>query len=371
MMKFCAVLSHHPKDVPGGAEYQAHLVCQELSERGHDCYYIAHSTNDDCTTIEGDVTLIKIDERGGYRSVIETIREIDPDVCYFRNANDLPLASLATVSSEAFIVFNISHDKQCLPIYKNMFGESNEQSLKKVFKGMRYSFFKSLLGVPDRILAQTAKQQRLLRENRGIDATVVGNGHPLPADDIRKQDPPIVLWLASLKEWKRPEYFIELADRCSDLDCEFHLVGKPVDTDVHDRVVEMSVSVGNLEYLGGCSIEESNEIIERSSVFVNTSESEGFPNTFIQSWLRKTPVVSMSSNPDGVLSEHDTGYVAPTISELEERVRYLVENSKERKSMGERAREYAEQNHSISAVVDRIESAACEPAASTPDTERT
>ena len=53
-----------------------------------------------------------------------------------------------------------------------------------------------------------------------------------------------------------------------------------------------------------------NRLLARSHIFVNTSTHEGFPNTFIQSWLREVVVVSLQVDPDQVLERQQVGIAA-------------------------------------------------------------
>jgi glycosyltransferase involved in cell wall biosynthesis len=45
-------------------------------------------------------------------------------------------------------------------------------------------------------------------------------------------------------------------------------------------------SVTNVDYLGARRQREVNELLARAHVLVNTSITEGYPNTFIQAWQR-------------------------------------------------------------------------------------
>jgi glycosyltransferase involved in cell wall biosynthesis len=103
----------------------------------------------------------------------------------------------------------------------------------------------------------------------------------------------------------------------------------------------------NLDYVGPKTQREVNELLARAHVLVNTSVTEGYPNTFIQAWQRKVPVVSLTVNPDGVLDRQGVGIRAGTEQGLEEAVRLLLENSALRNEYGVRAREYAVRRHSL------------------------
>jgi len=359
--RFCALLGHHPSDTPGGAELQAHLICAELQDRGYETEYVAYrSAHTDVVSRDG-VRVVRLDTDGGYSSakhVIDRIAAIDPDVLYIRILKDLPIGIAAARKTGAHLAFNVSHDAHCLGRFADWPGKATPTPIHGGYRRLKLAALRSLLSVPDTVFAQTETQQRLLQENRGRHATLTGNGHPIPECDPEKEDPPVVLWLASLKPWKQPHAFVDLAESCQDLDCEFWLVGQPTDRTLADEIDGRVADVPNCTYLGGCSVAQSNDYIGRASLFVNTSTQEGFPNTFIQAWLRKTPVVSLHADPldqaaDGALGAYGLG----DRDRLEQRVRELVSNGGQRARTATHAYEYACREHSIAAVVDRIEAA--------------
>jgi glycosyltransferase involved in cell wall biosynthesis len=106
----------------------------------------------------------------------------------------------------------------------------------------------------------------------------------------------------------------------------------------------------NVDYLGPLSQEEVNAQLNGAYAFVNTSLYEGFPNTFIQAWLRRVPVVSMAVNPDGILEAASVGLLAPTEDRLVEAVRRLLENTTVREELARNAGVYAREYHSMKNV---------------------
>jgi glycosyltransferase involved in cell wall biosynthesis len=103
----------------------------------------------------------------------------------------------------------------------------------------------------------------------------------------------------------------------------------------------------NLEYLGAKSHSEVNELLARSHIFVNTSTQEGFPNTFIQAWLRDVAVVSLNADPDGLLVIKRVGIAAQSEAGLIAAVRHLVDNPATLSEYVKRGREHAAAHHSL------------------------
>jgi glycosyltransferase involved in cell wall biosynthesis len=205
----------------------------------------------------------------------------------------------------------------------------------------------------DRIVTQTEQQARLLRENFGRrpDA-VIANFHPDPTETIDKSGPLRVVWIADLKRLKQPEAFLRLAEALQDIhDIRFVMIGAATagagDASWQASLKERLNSASNLEYLGQLSQAEVNEQLAKAHVFVNTSIYEGFPNTFIQAWLRDAAVVSLNVDPDGILNRDNLGFHAGTEARLAEIVRRLISDSALRAAIAQRARAHAKRFHSM------------------------
>ena len=68
-------------------------------------------------------------------------------------------------------------------------------------------------------------------------------------------------------------------------------------------------------------MDETNREISQAHVLVNTSLYEGFPNTFIQAWLRAVPTISLNVDPDGVIEGRAWDFVPATLKNSEQRLR--------------------------------------------------
>jgi glycosyltransferase involved in cell wall biosynthesis len=81
---------------------------------------------------------------------------------------------------------------------------------------------------------------------------------------------------------------------------------------------------------------------------VNTSDYEGFSNAFIQAWMRRVPVATLTVDPDGLLSRGGLGVVGGTEEGLREAVAGLLDDDAKRVHMGARCRAYAVATHGYS-----------------------
>jgi len=149
---------------------------------------------------------------------------------------------------------------------------------------------------------------------------------------------------------KKPEIFIKLAKIFKDLNVNFVLAGRPSKGSYQNMLLEQIKELPNLKYLGEIPFQRTNELLSKSSIFVNTSTTEGFSNTYIQAWMRKTPVVTLNCDPDNIIKKHKIGFHSGNFEQLVKDVRYLIENEDERREMGEIARKYAIENNDIKKI---------------------
>jgi glycosyltransferase involved in cell wall biosynthesis len=203
------------------------------------------------------------------------------------------------------------------------------------------------------VIAQTLDQKQQLLANHSRAATqVIPNFHPFPAEQIDKSGPLTVLWVANLKPLKRPEVFVRLASALADLaGVRFVMIGSPAsgsgDHEWGAQLMQSIDSVANLSYLGRLSQAEVNGWLARSHLFVNSSTVEGFPNTFIQAWMREVPVLSLEINPGKVLDGLTTGLCAGSETSMAEFARTLLTRRAQLRGMAVAAREYANRRHSL------------------------
>jgi len=204
----------------------------------------------------------------------------------------------------------------------------------------------------DAVVVQSERQAQLLRSHYRREATlIVRNFHPRPMENIAKESPPTVLWVANLKPAKRPELFANLAWTLRDVDSvRFVMIGAPP-TDARSRKwvepLMRKVRSANIEFLGSLGQNEVNSWIARADLLISTSAHEGFPNTFIQAWMRDAVVVSLGVDPDGILEREAIGAYATSEEELAAVVRRLIGDRGQRALYCERARKYAHERYSL------------------------
>lgn len=269
--------------------------------------------------------------------LLAAMREADADVYYqsLASANTGITAWFCRRHGRRF-VFRISSDAYCIP---------GEQLIRFWRDRKIYEYG---LKRADVIAAQTTYQQQLLKQHYGLDSQVVNMVVELPQTTAAPKDID-VLWVSNLRPVKRPELVIDLARRLPNV--RFVVVGGG--RDVNTRPMREAASqLANLEYAGPIAYSRVGEYFDRARIFLNTSSLEGFPNTFLQAWVRSLPVVSFF-DPDRLIERHGLGRKCTDLDEMVRSLTELLGREDERSAIGQRARAFALNEYSARNVAGR------------------
>lgn len=348
----------------GGAELQAYFIARKLiKEREVHYIFVKHLgfNGEKFHRIDDGIILHPIRRYDykifgrflflNYRELLKLLEDINPALIYQRgNGTYLGMVAKWCKKNNKKLVLGISEiitcDKRGVIRPKNKFFSYASSIINGFFTFV-------CIKNADLIIAQNHQQQKLLQQNFNRNSLVIPNGHPVPSSPFKKADPPIISWIANIKKLKQPELFIKLAEACQDLNVQFVYAGGLSQGSYQNMFMSKTKKLPNLKYLGELPFEKTNELLSKSSLFVNTSLREGFPNTYIQAWMRETPVVVLNCDPDDLIKTHKMGFHSGDFEQLVKDVRYLIKNEDVRREMGEKAREYALKNHDIGKIGKR------------------
>lgn len=213
---------------------------------------------------------------------------------------------------------------------------------------------RAILGA-DRIVAQTEKQRALLRRNFGRESVVIMNPVDVPAEQADVAVSRTIVWLATYKASKRPEWFTRFAERHPDLHCVMAGVipVPPLDDGDYRAALEVARRCRNLEVRGPIAHERIGELLAHGALFTHTSPAEGFPNTFLEAWSYGLPSIT-SFDPDGIIARERLGECHADYEAWEEAVLRWMAAPARRREAGERARAYAAREHGSGEIHDRF-----------------
>ncbi|RDU24788.1 glycosyltransferase family 4 protein [Anaerosacchariphilus polymeriproducens] len=194
----------------------------------------------------------------------------------------------------------------------------------------------------DELIFQTKQQMKIFNETEDRTGTIIENGFYIqnPEINLRKKD---ILWVSRADEVKRPHLLLEMAKRLPE---EHFVMVMPGKNELSKKIQKDLENISNIEFIEYVPFEEIMELFYKAKLFVNTATFEGFPNTFIQSAMAQTPILSYCINPDGILDEYNMGYVCQeSVDKAVEFIRNMDESK--RKEMGDNAFSYVKQKHDI------------------------
>jgi len=359
MTKVCIVVQNHPKVLMGGAQYQGHLLAEELARRpGVEVTYLARDVAPDAaTTYNVPYGVRSIGTWAGIRrraalfdtsGLWSTLHALQPDVVYqqMRQSYTAVCAVYARQAGIPFF-FQIASDLDLI----------RRWAPERLSANLPFDVAESIAGIwglrhASHVIAQTARQSRVLRERFGCEsAAIVRNFQPLPAVLPQKAERPVeVFWVANIKEVKRPELFVQLAESFIGRgDLKFTMAGRPAKFGRrYGPMMERIARTANLEYLGELPIDAVNQRMAQAAIHVNTSSYEGFPNTFIQAWAQGAVVATIAVDPDEEgMEKLGIGICAGSFEGLRTTIDQLARSAERRQAIAERAFAFAHANHSL------------------------
>lgn len=260
--------------------------------------------------------------------MIAALREIDADVYYQSPAGAATgiTAWFCRRHGKRFIS-RIASDLACIP-GKQLIRYWRDRKIYEY--GLRNA---------DLIVAQSEQQRTLLQRNYGLKSEVLDMAVEMPSGPQPQKDID-VLWVSNLRPVKRPEIVLQLAQRLPEV--RFTLAGGALPgTDEYFRTVtEAAKSIPNLSCPGAVPYTDVGTMFSRAKIFLNTSQIEGFPNTFLQAWVRGVPVVAFF-DPDSQIRQRQLGHTATDFEDMVRAIVRLLQDHAERDRIGERARAYA------------------------------
>jgi len=345
---------------------QAWMTGEELLHRGWDVHYASEMNDVPQPNVVDGITLHGLPEhpsywKGNRKPLRKLMHELQPDVIYTRVFDPYVGHVVMEKPPGAFVIWNMAsgNDGKPWPFLVHGWRTQPGFSYFKRFPVMVYANYIARQGRrgADLILAQQRDQQNDLARI-GLSSEIVRNSHkPVPEEEVQTHDgEPLILWADSIKDIKRPEIFLELVRRCKDLPATFLMLGRILHENYRSLVDQAVRDLPNFRYGGFIPLNEVETYFRQAHMHMKTSlPIEGFPNTFIQSWLHGIPIVSYQGDPESLLRDGGLGVRADSIDELEKAVRELVNNSAKRREIGARARAFAVREFDLKNNVDKLE----------------
>ncbi len=171
-----------------------------------------------------------------------------------------------------------------------------------------------LLKTATLIIAQTPRQQQLLRAHFQRESVVVGNPidieewdrlatQPLPAELAAFAETGYALWIGRADDiYKRATSCLNAALRLPQF--PFLMVLNPGDAAVEQKIRRLRPK--NLTVAPRVAFDRIPAVFQHARLLINTSSVEGFPNTFLQAAVSRVPICSLEFGAE-FLARHRAG----------------------------------------------------------------
>lgn len=376
MNKVCFVMPYHIlENRGGGAEVQAWLLAKELARRGYLVYYICESVYNKAGQKECcDGVTIHWIRHYRYFAWLNSYRyygalsSIQPDwviqrmssyvtgiIGFFVKKHQKRFAWICTDDSLPFrSVFVEKQIQDNLGKKRNLVKNALLLTNAFIYDRLRHFGMKHVTIA----FAQNAYQKQQLKMNFGVTAKYLRSGHKLPCHSMTAKNRfelQKIIWVTHMGKHKQPRLFIELAKKYRHTGWEFIMVGGHTGRDYLKNLTMDKPD--NLRCSGKLPFEEALTQFDNATVFINTStkDGEGFPNTFIQAWLRGLPVLSLNVNPDNVITEYQLGYFADgSFNRLCDQLRQLMTDEKQYIELSKHISSLARKRYSIENVANQF-----------------
>lgn len=302
----------------GGAELQQLLIGRELAARGHQVSYVTLDHGQGREQQLGRFRVLGAFGQGDglpgvrffhprWTGLWSALRRADADIYYLRGAGFqlLPIVMYAKSAGKR-VVFAGASDSDFDPKASNVKHD--------VYRTMYMMGLKFV----DAVVAQNQIQASRVHALLGKTAPVIHNG--LSDSPDRYSEAKDVLWVGNIRPSKSPERFVDLAAALPEHPFVMvgGLMGKtqyPVGPTTSDGTAASDME--NIRYTGYQTPDEVRHQYGRAKVLINTSDVEGFPNTFLHAWSWGVPVLTFV-DPDSLVANNRLGWVVGSPEEMKD-----------------------------------------------------
>jgi glycosyltransferase involved in cell wall biosynthesis len=332
------------ESVFGGAEVDLYLLATELAkdERFAVSFIVADYGQPEEEVREGVRILRSVNFRrnplAGALAIWKAMKQADADWYILESASPgVPLGVCFARLHRRKLLYRTASQTECNGAYLNA-----HPLLGRVFL---YALHKA-----DLIITQNQQDRDNLQRLFKLDSSVIANGHRIPESIAVEKD--TILWVGRSAAVKGPQRFVELAKQLPEE--KFVMVCQRATGDEHyDELKADAAAVENLTFVERAPFAEVDRYFERAMIFVNTSDSEGFPNTFIQACKAGAAILSRSVNPDSFLDACQCGISCGGDDVLMfDQLRDLLKN-KHYLELGRNGRKEVAAKHDLAVIIER------------------
>ena len=342
-LKAYPIFNSEIQSVFGGAEVDLYLLATELAkDEGFDVRFVVGDYGQPKVETRENVSLYKsIDVRKNYilqgHKMWQALLHADAHI-YMHEACSLGTALVGMfckIRKRAFVYRTASSL------------EASGECFKKQF--VRKYLIKRTFRQADTFIVQNEQDAVNAFKTVKRTAKVIRNACRIhPVENIQKKG---ILWVGRSNCVKRSDLFLKLAKAFPDIPFTM-ICQRSLDDTAYQSLVETADQIPNLQFLKRVPFQDVDTYFEKALISVNTSDSEGFPNTFVQSCKAGAPILSLNVNPDGFLDKHNCGFCANGnwdlfVSKLNEWI-----DTDQATALGQNGGDYIKSHHDIASIIE-------------------
>jgi glycosyltransferase involved in cell wall biosynthesis len=334
----------------GGSELKQVLIGRELAKRGFPISFITYNEKSEKKNVN-DITIITCPQSRDYSPLKNfllywrSLKKANADI-YIQGIGSTGIIPLfCLIHRKKYVKWIVSDSNLLFERFRG-----GHPLLRKITASLDIRF-------AHKIIVQNSFQRELLEKKfKKKDCVLIKNPIIIPnIVEDKESKKSSILWVGSIKPVKQPELFLKIAQALPKL--KFVMIGgeNKGKKDLYNKIEKEAKTIPNLEFLGFVPYHKIQPYYKDAAIFINTSQIEGFPNTFLESWVMGTPVVSLNVDPDEVICKKKLGYHSKTIEQLILDVNTLFFDEDLRREMGTNAKKYVEQNHDLEKIASEFE----------------
>ena len=327
----------------GGAEVDLYMLATELAkDPAFSVSFITADYGQPAELVLENVRLLKsLDFNknpldGAFR-IWRALKKADAQLCLIKTASaGVPLVSAFCRLRHRRFLYRTAHRRECDGTYRKdhpILGRLFNRSLRRATC----------------VFAQNQEDQDSLLQTTGVHSVVIPNGHRInPPAAVNRNS---ILWVGRSAGFKHPQRLLELAGRFPNE--RFVMICRPATGDrKYGQFQKEAAAVQNLEFHTNADFFKMDAYFDAAKVLVNTSDAEGFPNTFIQAAKAGAAILTWKVNPDQFLTQYQCGLACGgSMDKLTEGLAFLLENRRYIE-IGQNGVNYCREHHDISKLAE-------------------
>jgi glycosyltransferase involved in cell wall biosynthesis len=197
------------------------------------------------------------------------------------------------------------------------------------------------------ILAQNEYQYQILKK-KFPNQNIIKIPNPIVInkafESTKDQMTGYIAWVGNFRRVKNLGLLYEIVRNLPQE--QFKIAGVPmesIDEETKSSITDLE-KLTNVEFCGNIPRQEILMFYKNAKFLLNTSDYEGFSNTFLESMVTGTPILStINVNPDGIISQFNLGIIYSSVSNLKECLLKLTE--KQYLDYSKNCVKYVKENH--------------------------